>query len=66
VACTISGAEPKSATGRVLTAPAMQAHNTFESPDAVKPAPFSGFTLSGGSLSVTLPSMSIAVLELVP
>ncbi len=66
VSCTIAGAQPRSASGRVLTAPAMQAHNTFESPDSVKPSPFSGFTLSGGSLDVTLPSKSVAVLELVP
>jgi alpha-N-arabinofuranosidase len=66
VACTIAGAEPRSASGRVLTAGTMQAHNTFEAPDAVRPAPFSDFTLSGGSLSVTLPSKSVAMLELTP
>jgi alpha-N-arabinofuranosidase len=66
VACTIAGARPKSASGRLLTAPTMQAHNTFESPDAVKPEPFSDFTLSGGSLAVTLPSKSVAMLEIVP
>jgi len=66
VVCAIAGAQPKSANGRVLTAPAMQAHNMFESPDAVKPAPFTDFVLSGGSLAVTLPSRSVAVLELAP
>jgi len=64
VACAIAGARPRSAAGRVLTAPTMQAHNTFESPDAVKPAPFSDFVLSAGSLAVKLPSKSVAVLEL--
>jgi alpha-N-arabinofuranosidase len=66
VECTLAGALPKSASGRVLTAASMQAHNTFDAPDAVQPAPFSDFLLSGTSLAVTLPSKSIAVLELVP
>ena len=66
VACAIAGAAPKSASGRVLTAPTMQAHNSFESPDEVKPVPFTDFVLSGGSLAVTLPSKSVAMLELAP
>ena len=66
VACAIAGAQPKSASGRVLTAATMQAHNTFESPEAVKPAPFSDFTLTGGTLAVTLPSKSVAMIELSP
>jgi alpha-N-arabinofuranosidase len=44
----------------------MQAHNSFESPDEVKPVPFTDFVLSGGSLAVTLPSKSVAMLELAP
>jgi len=66
VSCAIAGAQPKSAVGRVLTAATMQAHNTFESPDAVSPAPFSDFVLSAGSLAVTLPAKSVAMLELAP
>jgi alpha-N-arabinofuranosidase len=66
VACAIAGAQPRSAVGRVLTATTMQAHNTFESPDAVRPAPFSDFVLSPGLLGVTLPAKSVAVLELAP
>jgi len=66
VACAIAGAQPRSAVGRVLTATTMQAHNTFESPDSVRPAPFSDFVLSPGSLGVTLPAKSVAVLELAP
>jgi alpha-N-arabinofuranosidase len=58
-----SGAEAKSATGRVLTAKAMDAHNTFDAPEAVKPAPISA-KRSGGKLVVKLPPKSVAVLEL--
>lgn len=66
VACSIAGAHGATVTGRVLTAPTMQAHNTFDAPDAVKPAPFSDFSLSADSLGVTLPSKCVAVLEISP
>jgi alpha-L-arabinofuranosidase len=46
--------------GQVLTAAAMDAHNTFEAPDAVKPAPFSA-QASGGKLTVRLPAKSVIV-----
>ena len=42
----------------------MQAHNTFAAPDAVKPVPFEGVTLAGGTLTLTLPAKSVAVIEL--
>jgi alpha-N-arabinofuranosidase len=64
VACTITGAALKSPTGRILTAPSMTAHNTFDAPHAVEPAPFSGASLSGDHLNVTLPALSVVVLEL--
>jgi alpha-N-arabinofuranosidase len=60
----IAGITAKSATGRVLTAPAMNTHNTFEAPNAVQPAAFSGATLKGDMLEVTLPAKSVVVLVL--
>jgi alpha-N-arabinofuranosidase len=42
----------------------MNAHNSFENPDAVKPAEFSGFKTSAGGFAVTLPAKSVVVLEL--
>jgi alpha-N-arabinofuranosidase len=42
----------------------MQAHNTFAAPDTVKPEPFSGAKLSGGSLEVRLPAKSVVVVVL--
>jgi alpha-N-arabinofuranosidase len=50
--------------GRVLTANKMTAHNTFEAPDSVCPAPFEGATLGGDGLTVRMPPKSIVVLEL--
>jgi alpha-N-arabinofuranosidase len=65
VACTLAGLTAKSATGRILTSPAMQDHNTFAAPDVVKPQPFNGAKLdANGQLTVTLPSKSVVVLTL--
>ncbi|WP_274649641.1 alpha-N-arabinofuranosidase [Paenibacillus humicola] len=50
--------------GTVLTADAMDAHNTFEKPDAVKPAPFGSVTGQGSRLSASLPPMSVVVLAI--
>ena len=60
----LTGVAPKSAAGRVLTAPAVDAHNTFAAPDAVKPVLFNGATLKAGALDVALPARSVVVLEL--
>ena len=60
----LRGAQPAGVTGRVLTATAMNAHNTFEHPAAVQPAPFRGARLTGAVLTVELPSKSVVALEL--
>jgi alpha-N-arabinofuranosidase len=60
---TLSSLGATSAAGRVLTAPAMQSHNTFAAPDTVRPAAFDGVTLAGSTLTVTLPAKSVAVIE---
>jgi alpha-N-arabinofuranosidase len=60
----IRGVKVSVVSGRLLTAPTMQAHNTFEDPEAVRPVDFSGARLSGGMLNVELPSKSVVVLEL--
>jgi alpha-N-arabinofuranosidase len=64
VTCQLKGVRAKSATGRVLTAPVINAHNTFAAPDVVKPAPFTGATVAGETLTVVLPSKSVVVVEL--
>jgi len=50
--------------GRILTAAGLDAHNTFDAPDAVKPAPFTGATLASGALTVTLPPKSVVMLDI--
>ena len=64
VDCTLAGLTAKTVTGRVLTAPTMQAHNTFAAPDEIKPQSFTGATLAGPRLTVVLPAKSVVVLTL--
>lgn len=52
-------------SGRVLTHTDMNAHNTFEKPETVKPQEFHGITsVSADQLMATLPPMSVVVLTL--
>jgi alpha-N-arabinofuranosidase len=60
----LRGQRASGVAGRVLTSDAMNAHNTFERPNTVKPAEFGGARLSGDTLNVQLPPKSIVVLEL--
>jgi alpha-L-arabinofuranosidase len=53
-----------SVSGRILTASALDAHNTFDQPDAVHPAPFDAGKLTAGKLALTLPARSVVVLSL--
>jgi alpha-N-arabinofuranosidase len=64
VTVKMDGLNPASVSGRVLTAPAINAHNTFTDPQAVKPAAFTGAQVAGGVLTVALPPKSVVVLEL--
>lgn len=49
--------------GRILAANHIQDHNSFDTPERVKPAPFSGFVKEGDTLSVKLPPCSVVLLE---
>ena len=60
----IRGQRVTSVGGRVLTAAAMNADNTFEQPNAVQPVDFQGARLAGGVLTLDLPSKSVVVVEL--
>ena len=64
VAATLAGVNATAVTGRILTAGAMDAHNTFAAPEVVKPAAFTGAKLADGKLTVELPAKSVVVLEL--
>ena len=64
VTVRIQGSAAKKISARVLTTGAMNAHNTFEAPDAVKPAAFSGGKLKGDSWVFDLPATSVVVATL--
>jgi alpha-N-arabinofuranosidase len=64
VSCRLEGVAAKTVNGRILTAAEMNARNTFEAPDVVKPQPFTGASLANATLTVTLPAKSVVVLEL--
>ncbi|MCT2534810.1 alpha-N-arabinofuranosidase [Aquibacillus koreensis] len=51
------------ASGRVLTAEAMNAHNTFSDPNRIKPEAFDEIELKDNEVSVTVPSKSVLVFE---
>ena len=50
--------------GRVLTSGRVQDRNTFENPNKIKPAAFTGAGISGSTLTVKIPPFSVVVLEL--
>jgi alpha-L-arabinofuranosidase len=64
IAASLSGVTAASVSGRVLTGTAINSHNTFEAPESVKPAAFTGATVRGGQLRVTLPAKSVVMLDL--
>jgi alpha-N-arabinofuranosidase len=61
---SIAGGAVRNPSAQILTAAAMNSHNTFESPRAVEPAPFDEIESSGGTLSLTLPAKSIVMIAL--
>lgn len=64
VRCTVRGLSARSVSGRVLTAPTMQAHNTFDAPAAVAPQPFTGASVHGEVLSFIMPAKSVVALSI--
>ena len=60
----LEGASVSAVTGRILTGATMDAHNTFDTPDAVTPSAFTGARVSGGRVTIPLPPHSVVLLEL--
>jgi alpha-N-arabinofuranosidase len=60
----LRGAKVKGVTGQILTASAMNARNTFEQGDAVKPAAFTGAKVTADGVEVILPAKSVVALGL--
>jgi alpha-N-arabinofuranosidase len=60
----IRGIRPVAVSGRVLTADDMTAHNTFSRPDHVIPRNLADLEIVDNQLAVTLPAMSVVVMEI--
>jgi alpha-N-arabinofuranosidase len=61
---SLPGLTKGAVSGQLLTAGAMDARNSFASPSAVKPVPFTGAKWKDGKLVVTMPANSLVVLTL--
>jgi len=64
VSAALTGINGATVTGRVLTAPTITAHNTFDNPNAVTPTAFTGAQVANGTLTVTLPAKSVVMLDI--
>jgi alpha-N-arabinofuranosidase len=63
VTTAIQGFDTSAASARVLTGDAIDAHNTFDNPDAVRPAPLP-VAVDGDDVRVSLPARSVSVITL--
>jgi len=60
----LRGITAKKVTGKVLTSAKINDYNTFEKPNTVGIKDFGDVKLSGGKLTITLPSKSVVMLEI--
>ena len=62
--CELRGVEVTKVAGRILTADQLDAHNTFDEPDRLQPAPFNKADIMAGKLKVEVPPRAVVVLQL--
>jgi alpha-N-arabinofuranosidase len=60
----VQGSKAKRVAGQILTAGEITAHNTFDNPNVVQPAPFNGAKVTDDGFEAVLPAKSIVVLEI--
>jgi alpha-L-arabinofuranosidase len=63
ISTTVTGASVKTVTGEVLTDSRINAMNTFENPNAIKPTSFKDYKLQGSQLSLNIPAKSVVMLQ---
>lgn len=61
--CELTGVEGSAVTGKILTAEQLDAHNTFEEPEKVKPREYGEAKLEDGKLTVSVPPRAVVVLR---
>lgn len=59
----VMGMNLSNVSGEILTADNLQQHNTFEAPNQVQPADYTGATLRDGKLRLSIPPFSVVVLK---
>ncbi|MRR24393.1 hypothetical protein EG830_15585 [bacterium] len=59
----LRGGEYSRVSGRILRGPAVNAHNTFENSETVKPEPFTDPRIKKNMLTLTVPPASVIVLS---
>lgn len=60
----LRGKNWKTSSGRYIHSKNFTDHNTFESPEKIKPAAFSDYKKNGDQLQVVLPPLSVVMVEL--
>ena len=65
VSVNLRGLAVSRVSGRVLTAPAIDAHNTFDEPDVVRPVDFRDVQVEEDHLTIQLPAKSVVALEVI-
>ena len=64
VELSLSGFEPSTSEGTLLTCSDIADFNDFDHPEVIAPAEFDDFKADGGNLTLTLPAKSVVVLNL--
>jgi alpha-N-arabinofuranosidase len=60
----VAGPTVRNVTGELLTASTMNAMNTFDNPNGVRPAPFTSYKIQDSQVILTIPPKTVVVLEL--
>ena len=60
--CVLRGMNAKEVSARILTHEAINAHNTFENPEVIKPVSYDGIKLEGDKLVGEIPAKSVMVI----
>ena len=64
ITLNLPGEKLNTVSGRVLASKTIQDYNSFNEPEKIKPATFSGATINKKTLTVTLPAASVVVLTI--
>ena len=60
ITLNVAGQNVSGVSGQILTSETMDAHNTFEKPQAIKPAPYSA-KAANGKLTLKVPAKAVIV-----